>query len=310
MGPPKKKPVREAYKEKLAKYDYFEYRMNSDGYSYYLFNPYTGETLFNIELEGIDRTKSLWCPVEKNISKNTQSIGLYPEFYGSRRWGRRPFKGWNTDEDAATHIAAVARGFLARRRLSSYFKGRYCKILSPETGYYYFYDSQNPNSEPSWFKPLLAFPDDIGLYIEEDPEDYLKMDKYSYHDYKYGPYLHLDALGKGTVARTHHEAFIPVNPWRDIAVNRQEDIDLEKAPLGSIIAWLEDSKAIAILIDEYAQMRAAIAENNWGRVLHYMEKSPDNNICQIFGYFSFAKSDIPLDSTGILSFVSETHRQS
>ena len=58
MGPPKKMNIKPSYSEELKLHDIFEYRLNeseSDGSSYYFFNPYTGETMFQTELEELDR---------------------------------------------------------------------------------------------------------------------------------------------------------------------------------------------------------------------------------------------------------------
>ncbi len=55
MGPPKKGNVQLPYAEELRLYDIFEYRLNESDGSYYFYNPYTGETMFQTEFEEMDR---------------------------------------------------------------------------------------------------------------------------------------------------------------------------------------------------------------------------------------------------------------
>jgi hypothetical protein len=55
MGPPKKGNVKPSYAEELRLYDIFEYRLNESDGSYYFYNPYTGETMFQTEFEDMDR---------------------------------------------------------------------------------------------------------------------------------------------------------------------------------------------------------------------------------------------------------------
>lgn len=192
MGPPKKRPPRIPYSEKLRQYDYFEHRLTEGTEDeYHFFNPSTGETIFTTDFDILNRAQSMWAPPDPVVSDNAVGVNLYPEYYASRRWGRRKFYGWKSKRAAARHIQAVARGFLARRALSHYFSQRYAKILCHFSGYYYFYDRYDTrhDADATWYKPRLAFPDDIGLYIPEDPEDYLRGDKYSYQGFEKGPYI-------------------------------------------------------------------------------------------------------------------------
>ena len=108
MGPPKNLKV-VGYADLLRKYDYFEYRWNTDTQAYYLFNPYTGETIIQPSFEQLDRTVSTWAPSESHVSREAHTVALFAESYKSRRWGRRRFEGFTSKNDAATHIAAVIR---------------------------------------------------------------------------------------------------------------------------------------------------------------------------------------------------------
>jgi hypothetical protein len=142
-------------------------------------------------------------------------------------------------------MTAVARGFLARKRLGEYFRRRYSTLVCPFSSYLYFFDSENPQAETAWHKPRLALPDDILSYVEPDPEDYMKGDKFSNIDFAKGPLYTNGKPGKGN--KVHAEASIVAfhkpNPWRDIAIWRQEDIDIENSPLGTIISWLDGTKS-------------------------------------------------------------------
>ena len=164
MGPPKK--VRGVtYDQILQKYDLFEYRWNTESQAYYLFNPITGETIIQTSFDNLDRSKSTWAEPDAHVSKEAHTVPLFPESYKSRRWGRRRFNGWEGNRtDAATHINAVIRGFLVRQNLRHYFRQRFTKKRCGESGYYYFVDNFNPEAESTWYKPLLAFPDDIQPY--------------------------------------------------------------------------------------------------------------------------------------------------
>ena len=96
------------------------------------------------------------------------------------------------------------------------------------------------------------------------------------------------------------------SPWREQAISKYEEIDLVNATLGTIIAWMDGSKASQLLIDEYHLMRAAICDNNWGRVVNFMREHSDNNMIQLYGFHCFSKTEVPLDPTGLLSFVKDS----
>ena len=144
----------------------------------------------------------MWAPPDRVVSTVAHTITLYPEFYRSRSWGRRAFAGYDGNrEAAATHICAVARGFIARRRLSNYYGHRFYTLICNFSGYKYFHDTENPRGDTSWHKPRLAFPTDIQPYHPDDPEYYLKKDKYSYHDINVGPVVARRGVGKSNVKR-------------------------------------------------------------------------------------------------------------
>lgn len=296
MGPPKKGHTRVPHSELMKQLDIFEYRWNETTKSYYLFNPYTGETVMQSEGEVMNRTVSLWALPDSVRSTISTTINLYPEKYQSRHWGCRPFKGWDGDKEAAAiHMTAVARGFIARKTLSRYFENRYFTSKDDNTGYLFFTDTHFPDKETSWYKPLLAMPWDIKFQIVPDPEDYVPdNNKYSDRGFTLGPFLKKTGLGKGQKGRADVTAFQILNPWRDQAISKLEQIDLDKTPISSLIAWMEGSDAISVCMDEYLTIRTAAVNGDWRVVLQQMEKYPNNGYVQMFGLRAFAKTAVPM----------------
>ena len=92
---------------------------------------------------------------------------------------------------AAVHIVTVMRGYMARLSLRRYFRQRYHLQVCKFSGYCYFVDKYYPEMETSWYKPRLAFPGDIlpAIVFEEDPEDYMKGEKYSRRNFTTGPVI-------------------------------------------------------------------------------------------------------------------------
>jgi hypothetical protein len=305
MGPPKKRPRKTAYSEIQRRWDHFEYRWDQNANSFYLFNPYTGETVMSTNVAVINRAQSLWAPIEKYPSDKAQTLQVFPEWYLSRRWGRRKFeKPFPSRDTAVRHIQTVARGFLVRLQLRKYFRERYCKMLDNFSGYYYYVDKLNPDAETVWFKPRLAFPDDIQEPIIEDPDDYLKGNRYSKSDYQYGPFLKVAGLSKYDAGRAELTAFQIPNPIREIALNRYEQINLSDYNLGDLVAWMESDKQTMLKLNEYHFMRSAICKNNWRQVIDYMKYYENNMLIQLFGYYAFAKAVVPMESAELIDFVS------
>ena len=305
MGPPKRKPPRVPYSEQKRRWNCFEYRWNSETQTYYLFNAWTGETIFDKDASMTDRRKSMWATPEKFPSERSQTVDLYPEFYASRRWGRRRFNGWHSEDEAATHISAVIRGFFARKLLRAIFQERFYTKVDSFSGYLFFVDRNRLEAETTWFKPILAFPGDIKPLKEDDPEDYMHGYKYSKQNFKVGPFMNVSGLNKEDKVRTDVEAFIVKSAWRDAALHGYREIDLETASVGSIISWMDGTKASQLMLSEFHLMRAAVAsESGWDSILYYMRHFPEDIVIQIYGYYSFSKTDVPIDESGLLSYVS------
>lgn len=307
MGPPKQRKKRLPYSEIKRQHNTFEYRWDGTKGAYYMFNPYTGETIISSQDEILNRNLSLWGKIERYPSKEAQTTELLPEFYLSRRWGRRRFSGWRNIEEAAIHMTAVARGFLARLHLRKYFEYRYIKRFDTSTGYYYFLDNFNDDTttNSSWYKPTLAFPDDVKEFIEINPDDYLKGKKFSKQDYMKGPFLTVNGLSKYDVGRKDLDEFLIPNYIRsNIALRTYDQIDLTVANFKDVIAWFDGENIRELTINEFHLMRTAIVNNDWSRVLYIMKNDSENMLLQMYGFHNFAKSDVPMDISGVIDFVS------
>lgn len=302
MGPPKRRARKTPYSEIKRRYDCFEYRWDAAAGNYYLYNPWTGETIFSTNLDVINRQQSMWAPIEKYPSEMAETLQLYPEFYCSRRWGRRSFKGWLSIDEAAIHMTAVARGFLARLYLRRYYQQRYYKVIDQFSGYYYYVDTFNPELDTVWVKPRLAFPDDIRIQVKEDPDDYLQGKKYSKQDFKLGPMITVKGLNKLDTGRAELQAFLIPNEYRKIALRRYSDIDLEQCSLNDMIIWMDSERVSNITLNEYHFMRTAIVDNDWERVIYYLKEHSNNLWIQIYGYHSFSKTDVPMNGA-VIDFV-------
>eukprot|EP00601_Ochromonadales_sp_CCMP2298_P012767 CAMPEP_0173268220 /NCGR_PEP_ID=MMETSP1142-20121109/30201_1 /TAXON_ID=483371 /ORGANISM="non described non described, Strain CCMP2298" /LENGTH=559 /DNA_ID=CAMNT_0014204429 /DNA_START=186 /DNA_END=1862 /DNA_ORIENTATION=- len=298
MGPPKRGPKRTPYSEIKRRYDSFEYRWSKESKSYYMFNPWTGETIFDTNLEMLDRRMSMWAEPDSIPSMKAQNAVLYPEFYASRRWGRRRFPGWDSD----VHIASVARGFLARMWMRRYYRARFHTKSDKFSGYYYFVDSLNPDLDTTWFKPRLAFPGDVLLLKEEDALDYMKGEKYSRQDFKLGPLFKVSGLNRADKVRSELTAFYVENPWKTQAIRSYEEIDLENTPIGAVVSWMDGEFAGELRMTPFTLVRTALANEGWAGVLRVMDEEADNFIVQLYGIHSFAKTDVPLDVSLLLDY--------
>ena len=58
MGPPKKRPPRVGVDMRIKQENHFEYRWDTSLGHYYLFNPYTGETILGEDHNNINRSRA------------------------------------------------------------------------------------------------------------------------------------------------------------------------------------------------------------------------------------------------------------
>lgn len=164
-------------------------------------------------------------------------------------------------------------------------------------------DHVNPDEDTKWYKPLLSFPDDIQPFVEDDPEDYMNGKKFSRVDFRRGPMYKVAGLNKSNLARADLSAFFVENDWRDQAVTSYSDIDLDTASLGSVVAWMEGAKAGKLKISQFNYIRIALAKYGWQGVLTIMDEHSDDLVLQMYGFHSFGKTFVPIDESGILTFV-------
>ena len=313
MGPPKRKPPRKSFGDRTKESNTFEYRWNKQEGHYYLFNPYTGETILGDNYENINRNDSMWAKPDKPISRQAYTIQLYHEPFKARTWGIRPIPKPLTKELAATIITAAVRGHISRESLRVYYKERFHLEICRFSGYYYFVDkytvSDDGSAVTSWHKPVLSRPGDITEPVIFDPDDHMADGlKYGMRSFEKGPYLAQASLGKGNVTRVPQKAFLIETEWRKSAVSTNEEIPLD-TPLGTVIAWFDGLKAGTLTISHYVQARAAICNNNWDATLALWDSQPDHILTRLYCFHNFTKSEIPTDGTGLSFAAAEVMRR-
>lgn len=224
-------------------------------------------------------------------------------------WGRRKIPKFSKDS-AAIHITAVARGCLTRLHIRQYYKQRYRKIFDVSSGYYYFEDKYSENSESSWYKPRLAFPNDIEVYefSEDDPKDFMKgkMNKYTYREFITGPYVRreLGTYGTKRTVRTENHHFLEINPWKFDAILRVEEIDLNSTPLDTVIHIMDGIKPKETIISDYLLMRTACLDDNCELILQLISTYHHRPLIQAYGLYVISKLNMPLDEFGSLTYIS------
>jgi hypothetical protein len=255
----------------------------------------------------VNRLYSHWLPPEENDpSSLVDPVMLFPETYSSRHWGRRRFLGFDSEEQAATHIASVTRGFLVRQWLRKYYSKRYIKTLDEDSGYYYFTDlhDESEEAETFWHKPRLAFPGDINIFTEfiEDPEKFMGQKKYTYASFMAGPYLQrkLGTCGETQRAETTH--FVYQEPKKVDCVRLNGDWDLDNCGLGEWIHMLDGMKAKDVYIDDYLVMANARTAGNVRYVYELMQEYHDRPLIQAYGFHAVGNMEHVLDIAGSLSY--------
>ena len=285
-----------------------------------LVNSTTGETLLDAaDYLLVDRSRSYWAPVENLDTASLAShpiVWLPPVAYASRACGARPFLGFETEQQAATHACAVIRGFLGRRLLRGMIRQRYFSVLSTEFGFLYFVDSMTGTS--SWHKPLLARYEDISRQktSEESPEQVLEVtihssgSLFSQEDFLSGPFVKRLGAGQKSTMRAVHGAFLIENPLRAIAIQRPSDINVSSTEIGNAVVWLDDVKTKTFVVDDYAIVRSAYAMdegNNWAEVFKLMKRFPERILLQCYCLRCFAKGSIPVEeSSQMISAVAKS----
>jgi hypothetical protein len=230
-------------------------------------------------------------------------------------WGRRKIPKF-TKESAAFHITTVAKGFLARLYLRHLYQYRYRRIFDESSGYY-FYQDQFPLSSSSeleatsWYKPKLAFPDDIMIYEPEadDPKDFMKgkNNKYTYREFITGPYIRreLGTYGLKKTIRSENFHFLEINPWRDDAIVSLREVDLTNTPLDTMIHIFDGIKTKETIISDYVLVRTLVSDitrNNCLSILSAIEHYASRPLVVAYGLFNLAKMTVPCDEFGSLDY--------
>jgi hypothetical protein len=246
-------------------------------------------------------------------------------------WGRRKIPKF-TRELAAFHITAVAKGFLARLYLRQFYRYRYRRVFDLSSGYYYYEDQfktkkassvpspqydQYDQSEPladntSWYKPRLAFPDDIEIYEPDanDPKDFMKgkNNKYTYREFITGPYIRreLGTYGLKKTIRSENYHFLEINLWRADAITSLREVNLATTPLDTIIHIFDGIKAKETIISDYVLMRTVVAhlydDRNCESILTTMEHHTTRPLVTAYGLYTLSKITMPCDEFGSLDY--------
>ena len=89
----------------IVRVDTFENRFSSETGQFFLFNPWSGETIF--DMNNADRVNSAWKEPDTNVEKRTgfsldSMQQLYPVYYASRTRGMRKFSGYSEGPERST----------------------------------------------------------------------------------------------------------------------------------------------------------------------------------------------------------------
>ena len=284
----------------IVRIDTFESRYSGETGEFYLYNPWSGETIF--DLSNADRTNSAWMEPDANVEKregfnlaNMQQ--LYPVFYASRAQGVRKFRGFGESlvkkHKAATHIAAVVRGFIQRQVLRRYHAERYNKILDPASNCYYFEDSLS--GETKWQKPLLAWPMAIKV-PDVDLRDSAAMQASGFSD---GPLLKKGPKGRKS------ERWVAPTPEADesspATVREPEVPNLRDGDFLFVSLWMDDNVP---KIHRMERLHTAFVERDFKTIFHELVDQPDDDLTQLYGFQALSRMDVKGDhATGILPVV-------
>ncbi|CAE7599468.1 unnamed protein product, partial [Symbiodinium microadriaticum] len=164
--------------------------------------------------------------------------------------------------------------------------------------------------DPAWYKPRLAFPDDIEVYeyVPEDPADFLrgKHNKYTYKGFITGPYLkrQLGGIGVKHTERADNVHFVFQNPLRPGAIERPDEVDLDMAPIGAVIRMMDGMSPKEVVVTDYLAIRRACCCDNCDMILETMDKYSARPLVLLYGFMALSKIIVPLDQEGMLSHAS------
>lgn len=113
----------------------------------------------------------------------------------------------------------------------------------------------------------------------------------------------MEGLNKYSPGKAEMTAFFAHNPQRDLAIKHYESIKLDFISMYDFILWMDSDKVSTLKLTEYHLMRAAISGNDWERTLECMKRNPDNLLIQYYGLHNFSKTNVPLDKSGVIDFI-------
>jgi len=288
---PSLKPRRkfDIFADERIKANHFEYRYDNQSDAFFLYNPYSGETILDAAPDGVlDRHKSHWRlpePFPDRAPPDTQHQQLYPVFFASRLVAARPvpaggfFNGLAGRAAAALVLTAAARGMIARARMQKLLAQRYHKMLDKSTKQLYFANLVTHKSK--WTKPRLA-----GTFtIKEPPLDLRNDTRTEQSSYCDGP-VYKRRGGKGTFERCK-----PFSPTKIVderlPTEREPDmIDLENTPFRVLVLWVE---ANVDKFELYAPLKELYGQDDWETLQLIMDKRRDDTFCQMYCSFAFSR---------------------
>jgi len=269
--------------------DFFENRFQKDTGKYYYFNPYTGETILDIEGGYLDRSKSYWAPPDVFPSEKAKTTIMYPVWYACRNGGPyRKRKGpfiFNSIDEAAYKITSVAVGWITRQNLRRIINQRFYKFFDISSKYFYFVD--NKTKSTSWYKPRLAYPTDI--LKKEDMRDAGD----NFRNYSKGPVIARVGLGKMKLKpyrkpNSGHDDDVPPPP-------EPEMIDLDVPEHRLVSTWFDSNLPKFI---DYRLLYQLMLKNDWDTILDQYKKACaiNHKLIKMFCLYSFQRMALEIEN--------------
>ncbi len=266
----------------------FEQRYNTDMGTYYLYNPYTGECITDIETA--DRRYSTWVLPDPHLDTRdthgavTVTHQLYPDWYASthhkRKWERGKYA--TNHHAAAVLLCAAARGMIARRRMRQIHRERYHRVFDETHQCCYFIDLVT--SETSWHKPLLAHP----FSIQPPPPD-IRDDQV---ESSAGP-LFKKTL-KGGRQNIPKQA-LELKQETALPTEREPDLPSLDSDYLFLSMWLDDNVK---KLHKMQGIYKAYETWDWKAMLHYMLTYVDDELVQLFALHAIARMEVVMADGG------------
>lgn len=283
VRPPRKGP-KLTYTQWKDQLDYFEHRIDLTTNEYYLINPYTGESVMDLNVH-LNRRNSLWKKPDMVPGENLgqTSTTLLPLFYASRTFVKcRSVPLFDTQEKAAVVIGALVRGFLGRMKVRNIYRVRFYKEYDNDRGFYYFYDTKTGST--SWNKPFLAWPRDIR---EKPDPDYVPND---WNGYSSGPAVTKTKMGKGDSTIKKY-----IRPIPEVEVEippEPKPIDFESVSYPIATLWLDTQAPLIKTMDHLQDLFKFMQLSDWDGVIDIMTSNPDNDTLKYLGLHALSRMEV------------------